>query len=97
MKNRQLPTSQFQENEADRLIAAYGKKPAPEKQRDLETFLRGQKEQFRDHARQREARNGPERGAYVKQSPTRLPTTPSRARGKGFVFTRRAPESGTAL
>lgn len=63
MKKQQLPPAQFQENEADRLIAAYGKKPAPEKQKELETFLREQKEQFLSQTRQRDARTGPERGS----------------------------------
>jgi hypothetical protein len=55
-----IPSGRFEENDADKLIAAYGKKPAPEKKQDLEKLLREQKQKFVEQERAREA--GKERG-----------------------------------
>ena len=42
----EIPTSQFKEDEAARLIANYGAKPVPEKKQEIEDMLKSRKEQF---------------------------------------------------
>lgn len=50
------PSARFEENEADRLIASYGQKPAPEKKQALMASLQNQKEQFKANERRRDAK-----------------------------------------
>lgn len=59
--DRDIPTSRFDEKDADRLIAAYGTKPSPEQRREIEDALRNQKEQFLANERSREDREKDER------------------------------------
>ncbi len=44
----QLPGVKFEPEEADRLIANFGDKPDPEKQRELDEGLRAWKEKFQE-------------------------------------------------
>ena len=54
---------EFELDEADRLIAAYGQKPDPEERQSLEDYLRGQKARFDEIERDcAQSRNGPDRG-----------------------------------
>ena len=39
-------SSRFDENETDQLIATFGAKMSPEKWRDMQNFLSGQREEF---------------------------------------------------
>ncbi|GEM_PF-4368561 len=48
-----VPSSRFEEPEADRLIAAFGIKPSHENKQQMEDFLRQQKEKFIEIERQR--------------------------------------------
>ena len=59
-----VPSSRFEEPEADRLIAAFGIKPSHENKQQMEDFLRQQKQKFIEIERQRDARgrSGSERG-----------------------------------
>jgi hypothetical protein len=56
-----IPGPQFEDHEADRLIAAFGAPPTPEKRQDLHALLKGQKEQFLKQERQRTRQQGRER------------------------------------
>ncbi len=53
-----IPSGRFEENEADKLIAAYGKKPEPEKQQEIAAMLKEQKAKFLEQERTK----GQERG-----------------------------------
>lgn len=54
---------EFQLDEADRLIAAYGHKPDPAERQSLEDYLRGQKTRFDEIERDAaQSRNSPDRG-----------------------------------
>lgn len=54
MKNR-IPDARFQDDEADRLIANFGVKPAPDKREALLTLLKDQKEPFITQLRERDS------------------------------------------
>ena len=54
---------EFELDEADCLIAAYGQKPDPEERQSLEDYLRGQKTRFDEIERHRaQSRSAPDRG-----------------------------------
>lgn len=63
MAHQNPPTGHADEKDADRLIAAYGKKQPPEKERNLLDFLKGQKEKFleQDFNRGKETGKGQQR------------------------------------
>jgi hypothetical protein len=50
----QIQNSRFDEEETVRLIANFGVKVSPETWNDLQSFLKGQKEEFLTQERQRE-------------------------------------------
>ena len=60
MSTQNPPSGGADEKEADRLIAAFGKKPAPDQERKLMEFLKSQKEKFVENDRDRVKEN--ERG-----------------------------------
>jgi hypothetical protein len=50
-----MPSGRFEEQEADKLIAAFGVKPPADKRQEMEKLLREQKGKFLEQERSREA------------------------------------------